>query len=152
MANFNSILVVCLGNICRSPTAEFMFRHYLPTRQISSAGLVACLHRDGTGWDMDGQSRIIAEQNGLDCPKHRARQLTSELVTQSDLILVMENKQRSAIAAKYPQALSKTMLLGQWFPGGSKEVPDPYRRSEEVYQQVYDLVDISVQAWVKRLS
>lgn len=149
---FNKILVVCLGNICRSPTAEFLLKQRLPGKHIASAGLSACKHSDGKGWDMCSTARAIAEKNGLSCPIHSAQQLSRELISQVDLILVMEAAQRSQIAQRYPEAHAKTMLLGQWLPGGKKDIPDPYKKSDEVYQHVYELIDAATAGWQAKIK
>jgi protein-tyrosine phosphatase len=149
---YQSLLTVCLGNICRSPTAEFMFREKLPDHTISSAGLMACRHSDGTGWDMDATARAIAQKNGLSCPPHEARLLTREIIQENALILVMDLKQRNQIAAQYPDATSKTFLLGHWLTTPSKDIVDPYRHSDEVYQQVYEKIEDAVQLWVEKLK
>lgn len=149
---FSKILVVCLGNICRSPTAEFLLKQRLPGKHIASAGLSACLHSDGSGWDMDNTAREVAAQNGLNCPSHNARQLSRDLIRVYDLILVMEASQRNEIAKRYPEAHAKTMLLGQWLPDGPKDIPDPYKKSTEVYQHVYELIDAATTTWQAKLS
>lgn len=150
---FNNILVVCLGNICRSPTAEFLLKQNLPHKRIASAGLKACIHSDGTGWDMDDTARKIAEANGLTCPKHEAQKLSRQLVSEFDLILVMEGQHRNMIAQRYPEAHAKTMLLGHWLKNTSnKDIPDPYKKSEEVYQNVYQLIDAATSAWLTKLN
>lgn len=153
---FDKILVVCLGNICRSPTGEFALKQLLPGKTIASAGLHAMRHRsadgqDGKGWDMDATARAVAERNGLACPTHEAQQLTRELIGHYDLILVMENEQRNHIAKRYPEAHAKTMLLGQWLQPGGKDIPDPYKKSDEVYQHVYQLIDQACQAWAQKI-
>lgn len=153
---FQKILVVCLGNICRSPTAQFLLQHHLPNKTIHSAGITAMVHSDGKGWDMDKTAREIAGKNGFEFPVHEAKQLTRELIGHYDLILVMENNHRSHIAKRYPEAHAKTMLLGQWMQSGSqertgKEIPDPYKKSEEVYQHVFELIDKSCNQWKTKL-
>lgn len=150
---FENILVVCLGNICRSPTAEFLLKQKLPHKHIASAGLKACIHSNGNGWDMDATARKIAEQNGLSSPKHEAQQLSQKLISEYDLILVMEAKQRNIIAERYPEAHAKTMLLGHWLPNTSnKDIPDPYKKSDEVFQHVYQLIDTATTAWHAKLK
>ena len=81
---FNRILVVCDGNICRSPTVAAMLRELKPEKAVSSAGLVGLV-----GQDMEATARAVAEEDGLDCGAHVARKLDSELCRDSDLILVM---------------------------------------------------------------
>ena len=141
---FNKILVVCVGNICRSPTAEFMLQAALPNKQVDSAGLHAMVDND-----MDAQARAVAEKNDLVCKTHCARQLTSELGREYDLILVMERRHRDDIAARFPELMAKTMLLGKW--EGDIDIPDPYRKSDEMFAQVYALIDRAVQSWAKKL-
>lgn len=141
---FDKILVVCVGNICRSPTAEFMLQAALPNKQVDSAGLHAMVDKD-----MDQQARTVAEQNGLVCKTHCARQLTSQLGREYDLILVMEKRHRDEIAERFPELMAKTMLLGKW--EGDKDIPDPYRKSDEVFEQIYKRIDAAVQSWAKKL-
>ncbi|MGQ4276474.1 low molecular weight protein-tyrosine-phosphatase [Pseudidiomarina sp. E22-M8] len=157
---FNKILIVCLGNICRSPTAKFLLQQALPDKQIDSAGITAMIEKEGEqgkGWDMDAKARDIAAKNGHQFDVHEAKQLTRELISNYDLILVMENEQRSHIAKRYPEAHAKTMLLGHWLDaqsgasGKGKEIPDPYRRSDEVYQHVFELIEKSCNEWKTKL-
>src|SRR5690554_945985 len=143
---FDNILVVCLGNICRSPTAEFLLKQALPHKHIASAGIQACLHKDGTGWDMDATARRIAEENGLACPTHEAQKLNQQLASEYDLILVMEAKHRAMVAERFPEALAKTMLLGHWLESSNKDIPDPYKKSDDVFQHVYQLIEKATQA------
>ena len=81
---------------------SFLLKQHLPHKQISSAGLYAMKEHD-----MDAQARSIAEQHGVNCPQHSARQFTSELARQHDLILVMEKRHRDDIAKRFPEALPK---------------------------------------------
>lgn len=123
---FNRILVVCAGNICRSPVAEAMLRQALPGRQLSSAGLGALV-----GHGVEPTARALAEADGLDVANHQARQLTAEMLGDADLVLVMSPGQRRAVGELAPQALGKTMLLGKWLPD-EPEIPDPYRDRKSV--------------------
>lgn len=106
--------------------------------------------RDGQGHDMDAQARRIAEHNGLECPPHEARQLTSELARSHDLILVMEKRHRDEISKRFPEAMAKTMLLGQW--DQQKDIPDPYKKSDEVFAQIYKLIEHHSLLWAKKLE
>ncbi|MCK0538699.1 low molecular weight protein-tyrosine-phosphatase [Alcanivorax quisquiliarum] len=141
---FDSILVVCDGNICRSPTAAVLLAN-ATGKQVTSAGLVALVDHD-----MDALAREVALENGLECPPHVARKLTREMCRAADLILVMETRQRDRVAALAPEASGKTLLLGKWL--GEKEVPDPYKRHREVYDHAYKLITQAVDAWAKRLA
>ena len=141
---FDKILVVCIGNICRSPTAEFLLRQLLPEKQIESAGLFAM-----KGQDMDRHARRRAENHGYDFPAHMARQFDSQMAREFDLILVMETEHRNMIAERYPEALAKTMLLGKW--QDNREIPDPYKKSDEVFEHVFKLIDTATKAWASKL-
>ena len=146
MAMFNTILVVCAGNICRSPTAEYLLKYELADSQIkvSSAGLTALV-----GKSAEPTASNIALTNNIDMSAHKARQLSSALITENDLILVMEQRHLTDLLGKYPQARGKTFLLGKWID--ETEIPDPYRQSQEAFEHVYQLVDKACTAWTKYL-
>ncbi len=141
---FNNILVVCVGNICRSPTGERLLRDALPGRTVRSAGLAALIDRPA-----DQSATEEAKNHGLSLDGHSAQQLTRSLCQQSDLILVMERGHIAAVTAVDPTAHGKTMLFGRWL--GEREIPDPYRRSPEMYAHVYDLLEQGAQAWASKL-
>lgn len=141
---FDHILVVCVGNICRSPVAEAMLQQKLPHKNISSAGLAAVV-----GADIDPTAREVAGAYGLDCPHHAARQLTLEMCVRADLILVMENAHREAITRMLPTARGKVFLLGGI--QGGREIPDPYRCSRELFVFVHELLESCVADWVSKL-
>ncbi|TVM04581.1 MAG: low molecular weight phosphotyrosine protein phosphatase [Halomonas sp.] len=145
---FNRILVVCIGNICRSPVAEAMLRERLPGKQLSSAGLNA---RVGEG--VDPKARQLAEQAGFAVANHQARQLTPALLQAADLVLVMSDGQRRAIADMSPEVLGKTMRLGQWLENGQgKDIPDPYQKSQDVFDYVHRLMDDATRAWASKIG
>ena len=144
---FQHILVVCTGNICRSPVAAAMLAATLPGRRVDSAGLGALV-----GHCVEPTARELAEADGLDVANHQARQLTEAMLQAADLILVMSEGQRHAVADLAPAALGKTMLLGKWLDGGKgREIPDPYRKSREAFEHVHGLLREATAAWVKRL-
>ena len=141
---FDSILVVCDGNVCRSPTAAVMLARDTQ-KKVSSAGLVALVGRD-----MDATARDVALSHGLECPPHTGRLLTREMCRDADLILVMETRQRDRVANLAPEASGKTLLLGKWL--GDQPIPDPYKRHREVYEQAYQMIAQAVAAWAQRLA
>lgn len=145
VSKFDRVLVVCVGNICRSPTAEFLLQQALPGKQIESAGLAAV-----TGADMEPLARQVAEAHGLPCPPHRARQLTRELCRQADIILVMEARHRDGVAQLCPEARGKTFLLDAAQP--ACDIADPYRCPPAVFERVYQQIAAGCQAWAGRLA
>jgi len=139
---FNHILFVCIGNICRSPSAEVMMRNALQGRNIdvSSAGLGALVDH---GVDATAQQLLI--EHGLDGSQHRARQATPQVLSSADLILVMEKKHLRRISEIAPEALGKAFLLGKWQE--EAEIPDPYRQQRPAFEHVYRLMAEGVDAW-----
>ncbi|MFT5851918.1 MAG: protein-tyrosine phosphatase [Colwellia sp.] len=146
MGMFNSILVVCAGNICRSPTGEYLLKDKLADSDIkvSSAGLTALV---GKGAETTATS--IALSNNIDMSGHKGRQLSSALIAENDLILVMEERHLSDLLGQYPHARGKTFLLGKWIDNA--EITDPYRQSHEAFEHVYQLIDSACNAWKKYL-
>ena len=141
---FDSILIVCIGNICRSPTAERLLKQALPHKTISSAGISAL-----AGHAADDTATAVADQNGVSLEGHVARQLTREMCQQHDLILVMEQKHMEAVSRIAPEVRGKTMLYGHWI---KRDIPDPYRQSREAFEFTYDLLADATQAWAQRLK
>lgn len=143
---FNNILVVCVGNICRSPLAEALLKQHLvgKGKQISSAGLQAVVDHCA-----DHHTIELATAAGIDLSDHKARQLTRAMIADADLILTMEQRHVEDITKLAPQARGKTMLLGRWL--NNKEVPDPYRKSTEAFQLSHSLILQATTAWSKYL-
>lgn len=145
---FNSLLIVCTGNICRSPVAEYLFRQRLEgsarwNGRVVSAGIDA-LEDQGADATVLGMMRA----RGIDLAPHRARQLTPEDLRQADLVLVMETHQREAILDLDPTARGKTFLLGHWI---NAEIPDPYRRGDDAHRTAIELIVAASEPWLDRL-
>ena len=141
---FNRILVLCDGNICRSPTAEVLLKAQCPDKQISSAGLIGL---EGQG--MEPTALAVIEAAGYPSPAHLARKLTREHCADAELILVMEKRQRDKLTQRYPESSGKVFLLTQW--NGQQDIPDPYKRSREVFEQVYQRIAEATTAWASKL-
>ncbi|WP_412499491.1 low molecular weight phosphotyrosine protein phosphatase [Vibrio furnissii] len=145
---FNNILVVCVGNICRSPTGERVLQKLLPEKHIASAG-IGVERSSLDGKPADGLAIEVATQHGVDLDNHQARQLTPQLCAQFDLILVMEKGHIEALTKIAPEARGKVMLFGQWI--GKQNIPDPYRQSKEAFDFAFELIDQAAIAWAKKL-
>ncbi|OZS42908.1 arsenate reductase/protein-tyrosine-phosphatase family protein [Photobacterium sanguinicancri] len=141
---FNKILVVCVGNICRSPSGEYMLKKLLPAKEIASAGVGALV-----GKAADKMAAQVAQEHGVSLDGHIAQQVTSDLCRDYDLILVMEKGHIDAVANIAPEARGKTMLFGQWI--GQQDIPDPYRQSREAFDHAYALINDAAKAWAKKL-
>ena len=147
MVMFNTVLVVCAGNICRSPTAEYLLKDKLANSgiKVSSAGLTAIVGRSA-----EQTAAKIAMSNNIDMSAHKGLQLTKSLVAENDLILVMEQRHLTDLLGQYPHARGKTFLLGKWL--NDTEISDPYRQSQEAFEHVYQLIDKACSAWTQYLK
>lgn len=149
MMQFSHLLIVCTGNVCRSPVAEALLRARLPQLTIESAGLGALV-----GQGVEPLARALAEGDGLDVSRHKARQVTQEMIQQADLVLVMSEGQRLAMAKLESAAIGKTLLFGRWLDDGGKgeEIPDPYHKSREAFGHVHRQLVRAADAWQSRLG
>jgi protein-tyrosine phosphatase len=131
---FNRILMVCTGNICRSPIAEVLLAARLGQgRAVESAGIHALV-----GWPADAVARELMAERGLDLAPHRARQLTAAMVRSADLILVMEEGQRREVEALDPSARGRVHRLGRI---GGFDVPDPYQQGRGAFEHATKLIE-----------
>jgi protein-tyrosine phosphatase len=143
---FRKILILCVGNVCRSPTAEYLLRRRLAGRdvQVTSAGLGALVGRP-----IEGHAMALLQEHGIDATPHRARQLDAEMLRDAELVLGMERRHLAAAARLAPQASGKLFLLGKWLEFDN--VPDPYRQPRQAFEDVYDLIERGVGSWLRYL-
>ena len=149
---FKNILIVCVGNICRSPMAEYLLQQMINKQnldiKITSAGLGALV-----GHSADEYAIEIMKENGIDGAAHRARQLNNEMVKQNELILVMENWQQKEIENQYPYARGRVHLLGKWGAEGKQalEISDPYKKPKQAFVHAYEKINKACAQWCDRL-
>ena len=144
---FKKILIVCIGNICRSPTAQQVLGAALAPSAIlvSSAGLAAL--RDHP---LEPTAEQVLLERGYVPSAHKARQLSAEAVSEADLILVMEQHHIDGVLKLAPEARGKVFLLGKW--QHDREITDPYRQGKPAFVQAYVLIEQAAQAWAQRLA
>lgn len=143
---FRNIVIVCVGNICRSPTAEILLREALSGRDItiSSAGIGALVDKP-----VEATAETVLRTNGHAIHDHRARSLTPAILHDADLVLAMERGHIDHILKMAPETRGKIFLLGKW--DGDIEIPDPYRKEVAAFDLAYSLIKSSVSAWATRI-
>ena len=140
-----NILVMCTGNICRSPTAEYLLKSLLGNSYtVQSAGLAAVV-----GSSAEPTAIKIAAQNGLDLTPHKARQVTLDMLKWADLVLVMEALQVKELLDKYPFLKGKVFRYGEDL---KIDVPDPYRRPESAFVLAFNFIKKLSPLWVKKIK
>lgn len=115
-----SVLVVCTGNLCRSPAAEVIFRSRLDREPISvaSAGTAGVV-----GHDIDAPTAVALKERGLAPSPHAARRLTAAITAEADLVLTADSGQRSIILQRDPLALRRTFTLREFVRLGAALPP-----------------------------
>ena len=141
----SSVLVVCVGNICRSPVGERLLAQACPNLRVKSAGINAL-----TGHSASTDSAEVAAENGVSVDGHVARQFTAEMATDFDLILVLEKGHMKVTTEQAPASTGKTMLFGQWM--GQADIADPYQRSREFHAAVFNEIKQASDGWAAKLG
>jgi protein-tyrosine phosphatase len=136
------ILMVCLGNICRSPLAEGILQSKLPAGDfiVDSAG-TGNWH---AGQGPDKRSVATAKERGLDISCQIARQIKVSDFTEFDHIYVMDSSNLRDVQKLAPNASAKAkvkLMMDEIYPGENIDVPDPYYGGPEGFDNVYDMLD-----------
>lgn len=147
------ILMVCLGNICRSPLAEGILASKLSGENffVDSAG-TAGYH---IGSQPDKRSIAIAKTKGVDITYQRARQFQAKDFDEFDFIYAMDSSNYKDILKLAPNKESKAkvkMILNELFPGENVDVPDPYYGSENGFSTVFDMLDQACEIIAEKLK
>jgi len=136
------ILMVCLGNICRSPLAEGILMSKLPRKSfvVESAG-TSNWH---VGKQPDERSIAIAKKNNIDISHQRGKQFTSADFDYYDYIYVMDSSNYNDVvnlAQNQEQKEKVQLILNEVFPGENVDVPDPYYGSQFGFETVFNMLD-----------
>ena len=149
------ILVICSGNICRSPFAEGYLRRRLAQQgrqdvQVQSAGTLGIV-----GSPASSDSIALAEEAGFDLSEHRSRAVTFDAVDEAGLILVMEEAHRRELTRLFPEKAGRVHLLSEFHPSVSDparapDISDPIGLPIEDYRRCFALVRDCIDAFVDR--
>jgi len=147
------ILMVCLGNICRSPLAEGILRD-----KAKKAGLHWTIDSAGTGNYHIGEaphrlSQKVSKLNGVDISFQQARQFHKNDMKHFDKIYVMDSDNYEEVKNLSQDLWNENkvdLLLNELHPFENREVPDPWYGTEEAYHRVYKLLDLACTAVIKK--
>ena len=147
------ILMVCLGNICRSPLAEGILRH-----KINLEGLDWEVQSAGTGsWHIgeapDPRSQKIAKINGIDISKQKAQKFSQKHYSEFDRIYTMDSSNYRDVVNMAINEEDKNkveLIMNLVEPGKNKAVPDPYY-DDDLYATVYEMLDEACEEIMKEL-
>lgn len=140
---FENILVVCVGNICRSPMAEALLKQRFPEKNINSAGVGALV-----GHGADPAAIKIMEEQNIDITNHIAKQIDKDLAHKADLIFTMSDSQNKWIEERWPFCRGKTFKLGHW---SDKDIADPYKHEISAFMTAYKDIVSSIHEWQDKL-
>jgi protein-tyrosine phosphatase len=150
------ILFVCLGNICRSPTAEGVFRHLLereaPDLEVAADSAGTAGYHIGAPPDVRSQRHALAR--GIDLSALRARQVLADDYRSFDLLLAMDRDNLAALRRQRPAgAAARLQLFMEYAPElGANEVPDPYYGEAAAFERVLDLTTAASRGLIRALQ
>ena len=150
-----SVLFVCMGNICRSPTAEGVFRFH-----VEAAGMTECIEIDSAGTHAyhvgelaDLRARTAAERRGMSLEGIRARRVSSEDFERFDYIIAMDEDNLAHLEDESPdEHRHKLRLFLEFAQLDEREVPDPYYGGAAGFERVLDLVEEASRGLLETLS
>lgn len=150
-----SILFVCMGNICRSPTAEGVFRHC-----VNEAGLEDRITADSAGTHAyhvgeppDRRAIAAAERRGVSLSDIRARRVSESDFEDFDYVIAMDEENRIRLLEQAPEEhQGKVQLFLSFVEGAETEVPDPYYGGAVGFERVLDLVEEASRGLLEKLS
>ncbi len=145
---FDRVLILCAGNICRSPMAEGLLHQAVHRAgqgpRVNSAGLTAM-----SGEPADPMAVQLLAERGIDIGAHRAVQATEEMLRGYPLVLVMERAQQDYLESIWPAFHGRVFRWGHW---QDAEVMDPYGRDEAAFRATLQTIDRGLNTWVSKLG
>lgn len=150
------VLFVCMGNICRSPTAEAVFRLYVENAGLSESILIdsAGTHDYHVGHAPDLRAQQAAAQRGYDMSGLRGRQVVSQDIESFDYVLAMDCANLAILRYLAPRECRKHpgLFLDYAKHHREREVPDPYYGGDEGFERVLDMVEDAAQGLLEHIQ
>ncbi|MDH4235193.1 MAG: low molecular weight phosphotyrosine protein phosphatase [Gallionella sp.] len=155
MKNNIAVVFVCMGNICRSPTAEAVFRQYVENAGLSEQVLIdsAGTHDYHIGDPPDSRSQRAAQQRGYDMSDLRGRQVEEGDFHRFDYVLAMDSANLAILQQLAPPASNARVQLFLEYARhhAGREVPDPYYGSADGFERVLDMVEDAAQGLLQHI-
>ena len=144
------ILMVCLGNICRSPLAQGIMELHAPADWLIDSAGTSGGHEDERP---DTRSILIAKERGIAIDHQRSRQVNEEDFETFDIIFAMDSSNYTNLIRLAPNEAAKAkvrLILNEAYPGENRQVPDPYTGGQSGFRHVYELLEEAVQSFIKK--
>ena len=145
---FKSVLVVCIGNICRSPVLEALLKYYSDQHQlglkVASAGVCAMV-----GDPPQPYSQELARQHGINIADYYAEQITPEMAQEYELIIALDEIVRNDLLHRFPFASGKIKKLG--FLNDNMDIEDPYKKDKPAFVKMYADIELCLQSWLEKV-
>ncbi|MDX8394119.1 MAG: hypothetical protein R8K21_05985 [Mariprofundales bacterium] len=148
------IMMICMGNVCRSPFAEYYMNNLLEKAGKSSD----CFSRGLLNIESQPASKqgveVAKKTFDINMKAHRSHFITDEDLKRAQLILVMTNEQRLQIGRETPTALGKTMLISHFSTGANhqRDIDDPIGQDSSYYSAIYKQIAHGLDAWAQKLK
>jgi protein-tyrosine-phosphatase len=144
------LLFICTGNVCRSPMAEYLLRHYLGNNsgwKVESAALSGI-----TGIPASGNAVKALAEKDIDLTPHRSKRITAESVYNADCVIAMTSLHKKNFCLRFPYAADKIYLLKTFIPKiNEQDIDDPIGMPLATYRKTRDEIDEAIQYLLKHL-
>ena len=138
------LLVVCTGNVCRSPMGAALLAKALPDVHVESAGTAALV-----GHPAPPHAIEVMQEIGLDLANHRGAQVTPDSLRAASLVLVAASIHKERLEARFPWVRGRVYRIGQWL---GHDIEDPWQRDLETFLRVRRTLELAVDGWRTRMA
>lgn len=144
------VLMVCLGNICRSPLAHGILESKAPSNWLVDSAGTSAWHE---GERPDTRSILTAKGRGLDIDDQRSRPFMSEDFDKFDIIFAMDSSNFTNITKLAPNEKAKSkvrLIMNEAYPNKNIQVPDPYTGGQSGFEDVYDMLELAIDKFLEK--